>query len=29
MLHSIEVNEGTVQVKLNLTADYRKIKSLI
>jgi Mrp family chromosome partitioning ATPase len=29
MLHSVEVNEGTVAIKLNLTSDYRKVKQLV
>jgi metal-sulfur cluster biosynthetic enzyme len=29
MLHSLEVKEGTVTIKLNLTSDYRKIKNLV
>jgi|LauGreDrversion4_2_1035121.scaffolds.fasta_scaffold242219_1 hypothetical protein len=29
MLHSLEIKDGTVNIKLNLTSDYRKVKSLI
>jgi metal-sulfur cluster biosynthetic enzyme len=31
MLHSVDVKaeEGLVAVKLNLTADYRKVKNLV
>ncbi len=30
MLHSLEIKEGgVVQIKLNLTNDYRKVKSLV
>lgn len=29
MLHSLEIKEGTIQVKLNLTSDYRKVKTLV
>lgn len=29
MLHSLDVKDGAIQVKLNLTSDYRKVKTLI
>jgi metal-sulfur cluster biosynthetic enzyme len=29
MLHSLEIKEGTIHVKLNLTSDYRKVKNLV
>lgn len=29
MLHSLDVKDGTVLVKLNLTSDYRKIKQIV
>ena len=29
MLHSMEVKDGVIQVKLNLTSDYRKVKNLV
>ena len=29
MLHTLEVKDGAINVKLNLTSDYRKVKSLI
>lgn len=30
MLHSLDIKEdGVVNIKLNLTSDYRKIKSIV
>jgi Iron-sulfur cluster assembly protein len=29
MLHSLDIKQDTVHVKLNLTSDYRKIKTIV
>jgi metal-sulfur cluster biosynthetic enzyme len=29
MLHTLEIKDGTINIKLNLTSDYRKVKTLV
>ena len=29
MLHSLDIKQDTVHIKLNLTSDYRKIKTIV